>query len=154
MRRGPVGEDGEAARDHRHNEGAKRMAKIKPALLAAMCAVSGAAHASEMGALAYMLGFQLIYLAWPLVLPAFFIRGYTPVPRSYAILVGLVYAVIGCVHLPFSIVAMAQTWLEVPFLGMVLLFGEQLVALVLSVIAIRRYGKALVGALLAPRGPG
>lgn len=101
-----------------------------------------------------MLGFQLIYLAWPLLLPAFFIRGYPPGVKSYAILVGLVYAVIGFVHLPVSLVGVAEPWLEVPFLGMVLLFGEQLVALVLSVLAIRRYGKALAGALLAPRGPG
>lgn len=126
------------------------MAKTKPALLAAMCLASGGAHASDMGALAYMLGFQFIYLAWPLLLPAFFIRSYPPGARSYAILVGLIYAVIGFVRLPFSIVGMVAPWLEVPFLGMVLVFGEQLVALVLSVLAVRKYGKALVGALLAP----
>lgn len=107
-----------------------------------------------MGALAYMLGFQFIYLVWPLLLPAFFIRGYPSGAWSYAILVGLVYAVIGFVRLPFSIVGMVAPWLEVPFLGMVLVFGEQLVALVLSVLAVRKYGKALVGALLASRGAG
>jgi hypothetical protein len=109
------------------------------------CVASPAlASSSSMTAMAYMLGFQAICLAWPLLLPTFFLRGFPSKTKPYLILTALVYAVMGFVHLPFSLFGMASLTLEVDFLQMVLLFGDQLVALVLSVLALRRYGRRLV----------
>jgi hypothetical protein len=119
------------------------------ALVAFACMVGPAlASASDMTAMAYMLGFQAICLGWPLLLPTFFLRDFPSKTKPYLILTGLVYAVMGFVHLPFSLFGMASLTLEVDFLQMVLLFGDQLVALVLSVLALRRYGRRLVSAWL------
>lgn len=122
------------------------------ALAAWACLVSPAlASPMDMTAIAYMLGFQVICLAWPLLLPTFFLRDFPSKTKPYLILVGLAYAVMGFVHLPFSLFGLATLALDVgvPFLEMVLIFGDQLVALALSVLALRRYGKRLVSACLA-----
>jgi len=78
----------------------------------------------------------------PHALPTFFLSGYPSVASACAILVGLVYAVIGFVQLPVSLLGMVAPWIGVPEL-----------TLVLSVLALKRYGRVLVVALLGAQDP-
>ncbi|WP_157412698.1 hypothetical protein [Acidovorax sp. Root217] len=78
----------------------------------------------------------------PYALPTFFLSGYPSVARACAILVGLVYAVIAFVQLPVSLLGMVAPWIGVPEL-----------TLVLSVLALKRYGRVLVVALLGAQDP-
>ncbi|WP_156370879.1 MULTISPECIES: hypothetical protein [unclassified Acidovorax] len=129
----------------------KKSRNVLVAVSTGACMASSAVASSpDMAAIAYMLGFQVICLVWPLLLPTFFLGSYTSKSKPYLILIGLAYAIMGFVHLPFSLFGLATLalGLEVPFLEIVLLFGDQIVALVLSVLGLRRYGRRLVSACL------
>lgn len=123
--------------------------KINQILLASSAyAFSNWACASDMGGVIYLVGFQAICILWPIVMPVLFLGSYKAKLKTYVILLTLVYGVVGVVNLPITLFNILSYWYGESGSARFLIFIQQVIAFMLSIVCIKKFGKLIVVSLI------
>jgi hypothetical protein len=123
--------------------------KINRLLLVALAyTYSNLACASDMGGLAYLMGFQAVVILWPVLMPLAFLGDYKAKLKSYFIILTLVYGVSGVVNLPITFFNSLSLWLGESDSAMILIFIQQPIAFILSIVCIKKFGSLVIFSII------
>jgi len=107
-----------------------------------------------MSGLLYIMGFQVVILLLPLLLPLFFLPNNSSKLKSYLILLILVYGIVGLSGLPLNIYANIGIWFGVDdnlMLKGISMVAQQVLGFTLSIIALNKYGQFIINSLVAKK---
>ncbi len=99
-----------------------------------------AAIASDPTPILFALVVHILSLAWPLVVPLFFLKNSEKKLKTYLLFLLIVYGVIGIISLPLDIYMNASAWLSLPLdliRNKVLVMAKIILSISVSVIVLR-----------------